>query len=313
MNITTMEALEQVPVGTTVTVNQHTSGPTDWLRNSDGLALNNATLPLRNFESYIQEERVTIPDNVPLTSPVTDEVPPTAPTFVIGQQVTRETGLYDLPVGTVMDLTALHEEFTIESSGPDGRMCGDGYGSLPLSAQTGTFAILSIPGQEPVDHQAVRVTELEAEVQRLWTELVQASERANRYGQELSGALSEYIGEHGGLTGREREDLIEVMEEQGLDFIKPMEDVTVSVVIDGYTDVTLSISDLQRYVDSDLTVDDSAEVQASWRVELERTVEVEEGACACDTIDLGVVEDMMEESNISYDRISDYRPHCRND
>lgn len=276
--ITSMEEFIAQPVDTVATV----TGFGEWTRTGDGWRRNEDLLSSHLFQSYVENGGVSVSDT------------PAPPAREVGQ-IWVSTG---------------------------------GYRRLILRRQSERVwetAVWEGPGvnvsiQSVADNDSTSWHHLDENQDIAWKDVtLQLAARTadpqmlTDFRAQVGSALSEYIGDHDSLTEREREDLTEIMDDHGLVFTPPTEEVEVSVVIDGFTDVTLSSTDLQQHLDTDLTADDSAEVEVSWRTRLTRTFTVDENDCACGNIDRDMVENMMEDANISYSRISNYRSSCTND
>lgn len=276
--ITSMEEFTAQPVDTVATV----TGFGEWTRTGDGWRRNEDLLSSHLFQSYVEAGRVSVSDT------------PAPPAREVGQIWVSDGGYRRL-------ILRRENEQTWETAvweGPGVNVSLQSVGDNDSTSWDHLDVNQNIPWKDVTLLLAAR----SADPQML-----------TDFRSLLGSALSTYIGDHNSLTEGEREDLTEIMDDHGLVFTPPTEEVEVSVVIDGYTDVTLSSTDLQQHIDTDLTADESAEVEVSWRTRLTRTFMVPENDCACDNIDRDMVETMMADAGISYSRISNYRSSCTND
>lgn len=119
--------------------------------------------------------------------------------------------------------------------------------------------------------------------------------------QQVQAALHEYHSDQGGLTSGERDALNEMMENLDMEPWRGLEEVEVTVTVDGTTTIEMDSDDARARVPNVDCIDDvSGEIEVSWTWEFTREFEVDSGICACDNVDEYMVDNALNDADIAY-------------
>lgn len=261
--ISTAAELEALPQGTVVRI-----GTTAWTRSEAGLSREQEgtvyDTPLEAWDGWLGSGQVTVEQPATEHTPEAGDVYQTGDGFLYLAVARLNTVMQYLRLDPVSESTSglLH---------PQAAVSGERLTSPP--AWTRTFVQV---GKTLVDRTHQTQTE------------------RDRYAMlvaDASAALGQYLEDHHGLTTTERDDLLGVMDDLGLDV--PTEAVEVQVQVTGTTRVDLPPCDLASYV-GDVTVTNSVTVDVPWTRSVTVELDVRPGSgCAC-----GQVEDENVEAEV---------------
>jgi hypothetical protein len=130
----------------------------------------------------------------------------------------------------------------------------------------------------------------------------------------LQEALHEYLSDQSGLTGDEREALVELMESHGMEAPPPEEvSIDLTIEVEGVTEHEIDDETAFSIVGSRSIYHPSDEdVTISWNRQFDISREGPRGRCVCDQIDRDDVAALLSDDSITYTSF-DYEVSCDND
>lgn len=211
-----------------------------------------------------------------------------------------------MAIDTLDRVTNLPDETTLSIYGATwtkrgDRLYHDNY-DVPistLSSMLGQITVPHVPVQEPV----FDAVESEPVTPATTVHVVNGLDPS-----DVQEALHEYLTDNTGLTGTEREGIMDILDNFRLE--RPAENVTVTIDVSGETEVSVSDS----YIEENLigggvsTGNSTYEMTVDWT----RTFEVEretESGCACGGIDTYECESLISEEGIS-GSVEDFNLSC---
>jgi hypothetical protein len=130
----------------------------------------------------------------------------------------------------------------------------------------------------------------------------------------LQESLHEYLSDQSGLTGDEREALVELMESHGMEAPPPEEvSIDLTIEVEGVTEYEIDDETAFSIVGSRSIYHPSDEdVTISWNRQFDISREGPRGRCVCDQIDRDDVAALLSDDSITYTSF-DYEVSCDND
>lgn len=182
------------------------------------------------------------------------------------------------------------------------RLYHDNY-DVPISTLSSILGQISVP--EPTTTEGTSVVQAQPDTV---TPATTVTYTTGLDPSEVQEALHEYLGDHSGLTAGEREGIMDILDNFGLE--RPVENVTVTIDVSGETEVSVSDSYIEEYLIGGgvSTGNSTYEMTVDWT----RTFEVERetgSGCACSGVDTYDCESLISEEGIS-GSVEDYTVSC---
>lgn len=302
MNISTVDTLDQLknlPVGTAVRVNDSA-----WERVEQGLKREEYVVSLANLAGEISIGNVTL-----------DMAPQ------VGQVYLDNTVRAGAPAGPYDYLVLTHEEGAVYWTAVMNkvgefvrveRITGQPPGTMASGEFDHAFNVpLVMSIAAPLARATVATTGLREQLNSMTQDRDQRKYRSNQelveYQTRLQEALWTYLDDH---EYDDNSTLEELMVDHGM--LARVEDVAVTIYVDGATEVYLEADELDGYVPNDCTVSTSVEFAVRWSTTLRQILKAH--GCACNQVSRDMIKELLDAADIAC-RASDidWEVSCAND